>query len=41
MFIDPIDIHLLSSYGKQAGVSGRFNGDIGRVHRSEYPDDPA
>jgi len=28
MVIDPINIDLLSSYGKKAGVPGRFNGHI-------------
>jgi hypothetical protein len=41
MVIDPIDIDLLSGYGQQAGVSGRFDGYIGAVHRAEYPNDPA
>jgi len=41
MVFDPIDIDLLSGYGQQAGVSGRFDGHIGGVHRAEDPHDPA
>ncbi|HSA34973.1 MAG TPA: hypothetical protein P5202_00265 [Methanomassiliicoccales archaeon] len=41
MVLDPIDIDLLSGYGQQAGVSGRFDGHIGGFHRAEDPHDPA